>query len=74
MLVAFLLEALKGGSGMRMNDVTCHECGAGFQRLELISEPGTTGEYRCPACKQTLESFDGSKFIAYRLTVHPLDN
>jgi len=57
---------------MKKNGVTCRECCAGFQRLELISEPGTTGEYYCPVCKQALESFDGSKFIAYRLTVHPL--
>ena len=68
-----MLEALKGRSGMKKNDVTCHECGAGFQRLELISEPGATGEYRCPVCKQALESFDGSKIIAYRLTVRPLN-
>ena len=57
---------------MKKNDVTCYECGAGFQRLELVSKQGTTGEYRCPVCKQALESFDGSKFIAYRLTVQPL--
>ena len=48
---------------MKKDDVTCHECGAGFQRLELISEPGTTGEYHCPVCKQALESFDGGKLI-----------
>jgi hypothetical protein len=59
---------------MKKYDVTCLECSAGFQRLELISEPGATGEYRCLVCKQTLEFFDGSKFVAYRLTVHPLDN
>ena len=58
---------------MKKNDVTCRECRAGFQRLELISEPGTTGEYRCAVCKQVLESFDGSKLIAYRLTVQPLN-
>jgi hypothetical protein len=38
-----LLEALNGFD-MKKNDVTCHECGSGFQRLELISGPGTTGE------------------------------
>ena len=58
---------------MKKDDVTCHECGAGFQRLELVSQPGTTDEYRCPVCKQALESFDGSKLIAYHLTVHPLN-
>jgi hypothetical protein len=56
---------------MRKGDVTCAKCGAGFRRLELSSQPGETGEYQCPACGNTLEVFDGSKLIAYRLTIHP---
>jgi hypothetical protein len=56
---------------MKMSDVICSECGAGFRRLELWSQPGEKGEYRCPACNRSLEVFDGSKLIAYRLTVEP---
>jgi hypothetical protein len=55
---------------MKNDDVTCPHCGAGFRRLELSSKPGTQGEYRCPVC-DALEIFDGSKLVAYRLTVHP---
>jgi len=40
-------------------------------RLELWSEPGSNGEYRCPVCETALEVFDGSMLIAYRLTVQP---
>jgi hypothetical protein len=43
-----------------------------FQRFELLVKPRTKGEYRCPACNQVLETFDGGKFIAYRLIVQPL--
>jgi transposase-like protein len=56
---------------MKKDDVTCPECGAGFRRLELSSQRGSMGEYRCPACDQILETFDGSKLVAYRLTVQP---
>lgn len=56
---------------MRKSDVTCPCCGAGFRRLELWSEPGSNGEYRCPVCETALEVFDGSMLIAYRLTVQP---
>jgi uncharacterized Zn finger protein len=59
---------------MKKGDKICSSCGAGFQRLELLVEPRTKGLYRCPACNQVLETFDGSKFIAYRLTVQPLVN
>jgi len=51
--------------------VTCPHCRAGFQRLELSFEPGTKGDYHCPVCDTVLESFDGDKLIAYRLTVRP---
>jgi hypothetical protein len=29
------------------------------------------GEYRCPACDEVVETFDGSAFIAYRMTIQP---
>jgi transposase-like protein len=56
---------------MRKGDVTCPECGAGFRRLELSSAAGSKGEYRCPACNVLLETFDGGRFVAYRLTIEP---
>jgi transposase-like protein len=56
---------------MQKSDVVCCECGAGFRRLELSSQRGEKGEYRCPACHSRLEIFDGSKLIAYRLTIEP---
>jgi predicted Zn finger-like uncharacterized protein len=56
---------------MRKSDVTCPECGAGFRRIELTSEPGQQGQYRCPACDTVLEAFDGNHLVAYRLTIQP---
>jgi DNA-directed RNA polymerase subunit RPC12/RpoP len=56
---------------MKKDDVTCSSCGAGFRRLELATPPANTGEYRCPACDEVLETFDGSAFIAYRMTIQP---
>jgi transposase-like protein len=56
---------------MEKGDVTCSECGAGFRRLELSSKSGGKGEYRCPACNNVLEVFDGSSLVAYRLTIQP---
>ncbi len=55
---------------MKKGDVTC-SCGAGFKRLELAMEPGTKGEYQCPACGEVIEKLDGNRFVAYRLTVQP---
>jgi hypothetical protein len=52
----------------KKGDVTCSECGAGFRRLELISAPAAKGEYRSP-CGEVLEKLDGSKVVAYGLTV-----
>jgi hypothetical protein len=57
---------------MRKNDVACRECGAGFRRIELTSEPGVKGQYRCPVCDTVLETFDGQKLVAYRLTIQPM--
>jgi hypothetical protein len=59
------------GWRMKKGDVICTERGAGFRRIELATQPGTTGAYRCPACDTVLEKFDGSKTVAYRLTVQP---
>ncbi len=56
---------------MKTGSAVCSECRAGFRRLELESEPGSKGEYRCPLCDNLLESFDGSMLIAYRLTIIP---
>jgi predicted Zn finger-like uncharacterized protein len=56
---------------MRKGDVICPECRAGFRRIELASRPGQAGEFRCPLCRQLLETSDGSTDIAYRLTVAP---
>jgi hypothetical protein len=55
---------------MKKNDVTC-SCGASFRRLELWSETGDRGTYSCPVCDTPLEVIDGTKLIAYRLTVRP---
>lgn len=56
---------------MKKSDVTRSKCGACFLRLELWSQPGEKGEYRCPTCDDLLEVFDSSKLIAYRLTIEP---
>ncbi len=47
---------------MRKSDVICSCCGAGFRRLELSSQPGKKGEYRCPADRR----------VAKQLTERPL--
>ena len=57
---------------MKKTDASCPSCRAGFLRIELSSLRGTKGEYRCPVCDQVLETLDGSKRIAYRLTVRPI--
>jgi hypothetical protein len=36
-----------------------------------MSGPGESGEFRCLACNQLLEVFDGSHQVAMRLTVQP---
>ena len=57
---------------MKKGDVMCPGCRASFQRLELDVGPPTKGKYRCPSCGYILEIFDGSKHVAYRLTVRPI--
>jgi len=56
---------------MKMDDVTCSSCDAGFRRVELAFEPSARGEYRCPVCGEVVEKFDGRTLIAYRLTIQP---
>jgi Zn finger protein HypA/HybF involved in hydrogenase expression len=62
---------VREGRLMNLNGVTCPECGAGFRRLELYSNPGAEGEYRCPVCDHLLEVFSGDRLVVYRLTVQP---
>jgi hypothetical protein len=45
-------------------------------RLDLargLNQEGRPPEGRCPACDEVLEVFDGSRLVAYRLTVQPID-
>jgi len=56
---------------VKKSDVICSQCGAGFRRIELTSQAGTPGQYRCPTCQTVLETFDGRHMVAYRLTVQP---
>jgi predicted Zn finger-like uncharacterized protein len=62
-----------GRTGMKKGDVTCPECRAGFRRIELASMPPSRGEYHCPVCSTVLEKFDGTAFVAYRLSVEPVN-
>ena len=57
---------------MKKSDVMCHECRAGFRRIELSSRSSEKGQYRCPICCTILEDFDGRTLVAYRLTVQPV--
>jgi len=54
-----------------MTEVMCSECKPGFCRVELWSSGGKKGEFHCLVCDQVLEVFNGTKLIAYRLTVRP---
>ena len=56
---------------MRKGDIICPECKAGIRRIELSSQQGHAGEFRCPLCDCILEVSDGSTAILYRLTVAP---
>ena len=58
---------------MKKGDVTCPDCFAGYRRIELESQKGKVGHYKCLICERVLEIFDGSREIAYRLTVQPSD-
>jgi len=56
---------------MKKSDLTCPVCHAGYRRIELTSQRGAKGEYRCLLCSEVLETFDGSTDVAIRLTVQP---
>jgi len=56
---------------MKKSDVICPKCNAGYRRIELMSRPGIRGEFRCLTCNHVLEVFDGSREVAFRLTVQP---
>jgi transposase-like protein len=56
---------------MRKSDVICPRCKAGYRRIELMTRPGSRGEFRCLLCENILEVFDGSTEVALRLTVQP---
>ena len=58
---------------MKKGDVTCPDCFAGYRRIELESRSGAPGHYKCLVCQRVLEVFDGSREVAYRLTVQPSD-
>jgi len=61
----------EGFSVMQTSDVICPKCHAGYRRIELMSSPGESGEFRCLSCNHLLEVFDGSREVAMRLTVQP---
>lgn len=56
---------------MKKSDLTCPVCHAGYRRIELTTQRGAKGEYRCLLCSEVLETFDGSTDVAIRLTVQP---
>ena len=56
---------------MKKSDIICPNCNAGYRRVELYSGKGTTGEFRCLLCDHVLETFDGTREVAIRLTVQP---
>ena len=58
---------------VKKSDVICPDCCAGYRRIELESSNGQAGRYKCLVCSRVLEVFDGSREIAYRLTVQPSD-
>jgi len=66
-------DSLSQKCRMRKGDVTCPDCSAGYRRIELETQKGKPGHYKCLVCDYVLEVFDGSREIAYRLTVQPCD-
>jgi hypothetical protein len=68
-----LVSVLSSGGRkiMLRSDVICSKCQAGYRRVELMSQKGRKGEYHCALCDHVLETFDGSTYVAIRLTVQP---
>ena len=56
---------------MRKSDVICPKCRAGYRRIELVTKPGTRGEFHCLTYNHLLEVFDGLTEVALRLAVPP---
>ncbi len=58
--------------GMRITDVTCNKCGAGYKRAESISPhgPHRKGEFQC-VCGHIIEAWDSPSLIGHRLTIQP---
>jgi hypothetical protein len=57
---------------MRITDVTCNKCGAGYKRAESISPhgPHRKEEFQC-VCGHIIETWDSPNLIGYRLTIQP---
>ncbi|WP_461356745.1 hypothetical protein [Bradyrhizobium sp. USDA 4454] len=51
--------------------MTCPHCQAGYRRIELTSNGGVGGEFRCHGVPPYDELMDGSTDVAFRLTVQP---
>ena len=62
-------------SEMRISDVTCSCCGAGYERAETESviRRGELPDFKCTVCGSELESQNASNpnLVAYRLVVRP---
>ena len=56
---------------MRKSDPNSSNCGTGYRRIELESQPGVTGEFRCLSCNEVLDVLDGTRAVVMRLTVQP---
>jgi transposase-like protein len=52
---------------IRQSNLTCPKCHGGYRRIELVSRKGS--EFHCVSCDQILKVFDGSTYVAIRLTV-----
>ena len=49
---------------MKVGDVTCPGCDAGFRRIELSSRVGAPSEYCCPVCNTLIDLLDASKDLS----------
>jgi hypothetical protein len=57
---------------MKKSDVTCPaECGRWLSPHRIDFWAGDRGEFRCLVCDHLLETFDGARTVALRLTVQP---
>jgi hypothetical protein len=56
---------------MRKSDVQCPRCGAAYRKIEVSSMKRAADEFRCLTCNWLLETFSGTNYVAFRLTVQP---